>query len=185
MLSFVRTGAVVAGVALAGLVAAPAVATGKDDPGNNGTVKIEGLDFDAIPNNAPHQGCTFNVEWYGFDETAESTVTFELQKPTAGDGYDLEVEGKSPVDVGGDGGSGAGTETGFDARETYTLTPTGGAHAKQGEKVLSHLRAAGAHRHQLQGKGRRSTHPNQPRSDEDRHLRARRAAGRRRPRPRR
>lgn len=114
---------------------APAFATGGDDPGNNGTVKIAGKDIDRIPNNAPHQGCTFDIEWYGFDETAKSEVTFALQKPTAGDGYDLEVDGESPVDVGGDGGSGAGTDDGFDARETYTLTLTGDPHPKQGYHV--------------------------------------------------
>ena len=36
-------------------------------PGNDGTVKIDGLDFDRHPNNEPHVGCTFEVDFYGFD----------------------------------------------------------------------------------------------------------------------
>ena len=57
--------------------------------GNNGTVKIGDQDINDIPNNNPHQGCEFLVEWYGFDADATSTVNFELQAPTAGAGYSL------------------------------------------------------------------------------------------------
>ena len=40
---------------------------GSEDPaGNNGTVKIAPLgELDRIPNNTPHPGCTFQVEWCG------------------------------------------------------------------------------------------------------------------------
>ncbi len=37
-------------------------------PGNNGTIKIDGAAFDDAPNNEPHVGCTFQVDFYGFDE---------------------------------------------------------------------------------------------------------------------
>src|SRR5688572_17116226 len=39
-----------------------------DPLGNNGTIKIDGLDWDDAPNNEPHPGCTFEVDFYGFDE---------------------------------------------------------------------------------------------------------------------
>ncbi|HEY1117463.1 MAG TPA: hypothetical protein VGE43_07140, partial [Acidimicrobiales bacterium] len=41
-------------------------------PGNNGTVKIAGPgDEVGHPSNNPHPGCTFYVEWFGFDEGAD------------------------------------------------------------------------------------------------------------------
>ena len=123
---------------LAALVCLGAVATAPlaavaDPPGNNGTVKIAQLgDFDKIPNNAPHVGCTFDVEWYGFDEGPDlfSTVSFAEQAPTTGVG--LSVDGPARVFVGGDPATGAGTPTGLDAKATYTLSFTGAPHPQQG-----------------------------------------------------
>ena len=39
-----------------------------DPPGNNGTVKVDGEEFDDHPDNEPHVGCIFQIDWYGFDE---------------------------------------------------------------------------------------------------------------------
>ncbi|MGH3352148.1 MAG: hypothetical protein ACRDPS_15880 [Nocardioides sp.] len=138
MFSFVRAGAVLAGVALAGLATAPAFATGDqgDPAGNNGTVKIiKHGNIDDIPNNEPHVGCTLDVEWYGFDEGEDviSKINFELHAPTLTG--ELSVEGPAEVNVGADAASGAGTEDGFDARQAYTLSSTGLAHPKQGFHV--------------------------------------------------
>ena len=107
-----------------------------DPAGNNGTVKIAELgELDGIPNNTPHPGCTFQVEWYGFDEGEDivSTVTFAAQAPTS----DVVIGGTEPsqVPVGGDAASGAGTETGLDAVQAYTLTFDGEPHPKQGYHV--------------------------------------------------
>jgi LPXTG-motif cell wall-anchored protein len=89
-----------------------------DPPGNNGTVKIDGEDFDDHPNNEPHVGCVFQVDWYGFDEgDLFSDVTFEVHPPT-GDEVILTDE----VFIGGDDNSGGGSEAGLDASETYDLT---------------------------------------------------------------
>lgn len=109
---------------------------GGDPAGNNGTVKIAALgDLDSIPNNTPHPGCTFQVEWYGFGEGEDvvSTVTFAAHAPTS----DVVIGGTSPsqVFVGGDPASGAGTETGLDGRQAYTLTFDGEPHPKQGYHV--------------------------------------------------
>ena len=54
-------------VALAGCLALAGLATPAfaDPPGNNGTVKIDGDAFDDDPNNEPHVGCTFQVDFYG------------------------------------------------------------------------------------------------------------------------
>ncbi|WP_372729192.1 hypothetical protein [Nocardioides sp.] len=110
---------------------------GKGDPaGNNGTVKIAPLgEMDRIPNNTPHPGCTFQIEWYGFDEGEDvvSTVSFAMHAPTRD--VALSVDGKSTVFVGGDPASGAGTESGLDGREAYTLSFDGEPHPKQGYHV--------------------------------------------------
>jgi hypothetical protein len=91
--------------------------------------------MDSIPNNTPHPGCSFQVEWYGFDEGADvvSTVTFAMQAPTSD--VDLAVAGPQSVFVGGDPASGAGTDSGLDGRETYTLSFTGEPHPQQGYHV--------------------------------------------------
>lgn len=110
---------------------------GNGDPaGNNGTVKIAPHgEMDGIPQNTPHPGCTFQVEWYGFDEGDDivSTVTFAMHAPTSDVG--LGVDGPTQVPVGGDPASGAGTDTGLDGRETYTLSFDGEPHPKQGYHV--------------------------------------------------
>ncbi|WP_395658465.1 hypothetical protein [Nocardioides sp.] len=117
-------------------LAGPAHAAGGNPPGNNGTVKVAELgDMDAPPDNDPHVGCTFTVEWYGFDQGADiiSHVTFEPQAPTAD--VVLDVTGPSDVFVGGDPASGAGTATGLDGREVYTLSFHGDPHPVQGYHV--------------------------------------------------
>jgi hypothetical protein len=109
----------------------------KGDPGgNNGTVKIAPLgEMDGIPNNSPHPGCTFQVEWYGFDEGDDivSTVGFAMHSPTKDVG--LSVAGDTSVFVGGDPATGAGTDTGLDGTEVYTLSFDGEPHPKQGYHV--------------------------------------------------
>lgn len=89
-----------------------------DPPGNNGTVKIDGVPFDNAPDNEPHPGCVFQVDFYGFDAgdlTAE--VTFEAVAPTAG-GTLLTDQ----VPIGQDSHAGGGSERGLDASRTYDLS---------------------------------------------------------------
>jgi hypothetical protein len=51
------------------LVAGLAGSALADPPGNNGTVKIEGVDLVSDqPDNNPHQGCLFTIEFRGFDQ---------------------------------------------------------------------------------------------------------------------
>jgi hypothetical protein len=52
-------------------------------PGNNGTVKIEGVNVDKIPDNNPHQGCIFTIEFRGYDEgDLEATYTLAAHPPS-------------------------------------------------------------------------------------------------------
>jgi hypothetical protein len=56
---------------------------GGNPPGNNGTVKVDGMPFESSQANEPHVGCVFAIDFFGFDEGAYSgTATFELQPPT-------------------------------------------------------------------------------------------------------
>ena len=129
---------------LALVVAAPVAAKGP--PGNNGTVKIDALDFDNHPNNEPKVGCEFQVDFYGFDEdpTYFAQVIFELQAPTAAGRTMSVTSGSLSPFIGGDDNSGGGSEAGLDASETYKLEFTGDPHAQQGYHVKLTVHAPGS-----------------------------------------
>jgi hypothetical protein len=127
-------------------MAGPAGAQG-DPPGNNGTVKIDGVAFDDHPDNEPHVGCEFQVDFYGFDsseaagEDLEATVTFEAVAPTAGGDDPLLTD---TVAIGEDE---AGGGTDLDASETYDLSEALAGiepHAEQGWHVKLTVHAAGS-----------------------------------------
>jgi len=86
-------------------VAMSAVAAPGGPPGNNGTVKIDGAAFDDLPNNEPHPGCVFQIDFYGYDE-GDLTATYSvvLHAPTKGG----EIASGS-VDIGEDA-AGGGTD---------------------------------------------------------------------------
>ncbi len=111
-----------AAMGLAGVVAltAPvALATGTasaDPPGANGTVKIDGTPFDTAPDNEPHVGCRFQVDFYGFDQgDFNADVSFAVQPPT---GKFVTIK-TDTVPIGEDP---AGGGTDLDAQRTYDLT---------------------------------------------------------------
>lgn len=109
--------------------------------GNNGTIKIDGEPFDSHPNNEPHVGCTFEVDFYGFDEgDLFAHVTFEAQPPS---GRMALLE--DDVFIGEDDASGGGSEAGLDASATYTLDVSGlDEHPQQGYHVKLTVNADGA-----------------------------------------
>jgi hypothetical protein len=118
---------------------------GPNPPGNNGTIKIDDTPFDDHPNNEPHVGCVFQVDFYGYDEgDLDATVTFEAHPPTLRDGDD-QVLLTDTVFIGEDDNSGGGSEAGLDASETYTLDLTGiEPHANQGVHVKLTVHAEGS-----------------------------------------
>lgn len=128
-----------AAFAAAFAIAAPASAA--DPHGNNGTVKIDGVAFDDHPNNEPHVGCTFQVDFYGFDRGDLSAhVIFEAQAPS-GSGVLLEDD----VFIGEDDASGGGSEAGLDASATYTLDVSGlDEHPQQGYHIKLTVHADGS-----------------------------------------
>src|SRR3954451_18699295 len=64
---------------------APAFADGDAPPGNNGSIKVDNVAMDDGNENVPHPGCTFVVDFFGYDVgTRTATLTFDGQEPTAG-----------------------------------------------------------------------------------------------------
>ena len=115
---------------------------GPNPPGNNGTVKIDGTPFDDAPDNEPHVGCTFQVDFYGYDEgDLFADVTFESHPPT-GPVVTLLTD---RVFIGEDDNSGGGSEAGLDASVTYTLDFDGiEPHPNQGFHVKLTVNAEGS-----------------------------------------
>jgi hypothetical protein len=112
-----------------GATALPADA---DPAGNNGTVKITPHAGSDDSQNAAHVSCSFDLDWYGFDEGADivSTVDFTMQAPTSA--ATASATDPSEVFVGGDP---AGGGTDFDGEATYTLDFAGTPDPQQGYHV--------------------------------------------------
>ncbi len=90
-----------------------------DPSGDNGTIKIDDVDFDDHPDNEPHVGCTFQVDFYGFDAGGlVATVVFTAMPPTVPD--DGEDELLTDEIVLEDDAAGGGTD--LDGSGTYDLT---------------------------------------------------------------
>lgn len=104
-----------------------------DHPGNNGTVKIDDAPFDDHPDNEPHVGCAFQVDFYNYGAgDFNATVEFALHSPTR-DGRTLSVASGELNPFIGQDEPGGGTD--LDASETYQLAFTGDPHPKQGYHV--------------------------------------------------
>ncbi len=127
-----------------GLAAAPgsAFARPADPAGNNGTIKIDARPFDDAPDNEPHVGCNFQVDFYGFDKgNYNAQVTFKVQPPT-GRGTVLLTDS---VFIGEDA---AGGGSDLDASKTYRLMPllrnSYTPHPKQGYHIKLTVNAPGS-----------------------------------------
>lgn len=101
--------------------ASPATPAGEADPtagtrppGNNGVVKVDAQPFDDAPDDEPHVGCTFQIDFYGYDEGhLEATYLLELHSPT---GSGTLLTGTTPI---GEDPAGGGTD--LDASPTIYL----------------------------------------------------------------
>ena len=111
-----------------------------DPPGNNGTVKIDSVVFDDHPDNEPHVGCVFQVDFYGYDlGDLTADVTFEAHPPTGNAVLLTDV-----VAIGEDA---AGGGTDLDASVTYDLSTALAAfepHEDQGYHVKLTVNAEGS-----------------------------------------
>ncbi|MFG3581402.1 LPXTG cell wall anchor domain-containing protein [Micromonospora chersina] len=97
-----------AATALLGLAAAPAWATGnpRNPNGDNGTVKIDGVEFTDKVDNQPHVTCDFELEFFNFDENQKANITLWAQAPSATP-KDKVVWSKNDVVISTDPASGA------------------------------------------------------------------------------
>lgn len=133
-------GMVVATLLVVGAMFIPAGAVA-DPRGDNGTVKIDGIPFDQYPDNQPHVGCIFEVDFYGFDLGAyNATVTFYAQPPTA-----KFIQLMSDSVFIGEDAAGGGTD--LDAEQEYdlsTLLEPYFEHPNQGFHVKLKVNAPGS-----------------------------------------
>jgi len=135
---------ITAAVILAGgaVLLANLASAAPNPPGNNGTVKIDDVPFDDAPNNEPHVGCVFEVDFYGYDQgNLNADVTFESHPPTG----PIQVLLTDTLFIGEDDNSGGGSEAGLDASREYTLDFTGiEPHPNQGFHVKLTVHADGS-----------------------------------------
>src|SRR5215213_4022045 len=124
------------------VIGIPGAATAVNPPGNNGTIKVDRDPFDDAPDNEPHVGCDFQIDFYGYDEgDLNAEVTFEAHPPTGAPVVLLT----DTVFIGEDDNSGGGSEAGLDASETYTLDFTGiDPHPQQGFHLKLTINADGS-----------------------------------------
>lgn len=130
---------------LANTVGASPAGKAGGPPGNNGTVKIDGELINNHPDNQPHVGCDFEVDFYGFDEgDLQATVTFAVQPPT---GKPTAILIDEDIFIGEDDNRGGGSEVGHDASEAYNLTEELAdyqPHPQQGYHVKLTVKAEGS-----------------------------------------
>ena len=129
--------------ALAMVFPASTLFAGSNPPGNNGTIKVDGLDFDSAPNNEPHVTCPFEIDFYGFDQgDLFADVTFEVHPPTGN-----AVIATDTVFIGEDDNSGGGSEAGLDAHRQYNLADALSSytpHPQQGFHIRLTINADGS-----------------------------------------
>jgi hypothetical protein len=134
--------AVTTATALSVIMPQTVLATKGQPAGNNGTIKLDRQPFDKHPNNQPHVGCTFELDFYNYDKSNnQATYVFELQSPT-GKGELL----RGQTFVGQDAASGG---TDLDAEVEINLQPAlarAGVtpHPKQGYHVKVTVSAPGS-----------------------------------------
>jgi hypothetical protein len=119
--------------AMAGLLVSTTSASAEDPPGNNGTIKLDDIPFDDHPNNEPHVGCVFELDFYGYDEgDLTAKIRFVVIPPT-GDNVVIrrgrEFIGEDPAG-GGTDLDGSATFNLANALESFMYHPEQGYHIK-------------------------------------------------------
>ncbi len=142
----------VAGAACLSAVApAWAAAPPADPPGANGTVKIDGREFDPHIDNEPHVTCDFHVNFFNFDQDERANIVFTAQPPT---GSGTELLRRDNVLVSDDAATGGAP----DPDEVFAFSASGlgldgfTPHPKQGFHVkltVERIGAPGAGKHKV------------------------------------
>jgi hypothetical protein len=127
--------------AMAGLLVSTTSASAEDPPGNNGTIKLDDIPFDDHPNNEPHVGCVFELDFYGYDEGDYTARTRFVVIPPTGDNIVIR-RGRTFI-----GGDPAGGGTDLDGSATYNLSnalQSFMAHPEQGYHIKVIVNAPGS-----------------------------------------
>jgi len=126
---------------MAALLLPASLANAADPPGNNGTIKIDGVPLDDHPDNEPHPGCIFELDFYGYDMgDYYARVKFTVIPPTG----DNIVIRRGKVFIGGDA---AGGGTDLDGSKRFNLSTALDsfmAHPQQGYHVKVTVYAPGS-----------------------------------------
>lgn len=113
-----RRWAVAGPLAGAALLFSAGLASPAGAQGNVGTVKIDNVDIEAVPNNVPHvDDCEFEVEFFGYPASVTATATI-FHVPPTGDGSQIAT---GDVVLDDDDESGGGSAEGFDGSLTFDL----------------------------------------------------------------
>ncbi|WP_205801335.1 LPXTG cell wall anchor domain-containing protein [Micromonospora thermarum] len=88
--------AVIAAATASLALAAPAWAApgGNNPPGDNGTVKIDGKEFEDHVDNQPHVTCEFELEFFNFDTDQAADITLTAQPPSGTDKVVWSIKNK-------------------------------------------------------------------------------------------
>jgi len=116
--------------------------------GGSGIIKLDRQPFDQAPNNEPHVGCTFQMDFYNYPEGVTAMYAFELWPPTgredlssgsvelqddpSGGGQDLD--GEETVELGPallDSGAAPHQHNGWHVKLVVRARSTSGADQKQ------------------------------------------------------
>ncbi len=122
-------------------VDASALTPAPDPVGNNGTIKVDGIDYDDTPGNEPHVDCKFSIDFFGFDADDHADVRFYAQPPT-GDQELLKEDLAQLVSV--DGAAGGPNDVDESLEYDATTWFTGLAHDQQGYHVKVEANIVGA-----------------------------------------
>lgn len=93
--------------------------SGHNPPGNNGTVKIHSVADDSGHHNVAHVGCSFVVDFWGFDQDQTLTVSFTGQAPT-GNGTPLTLDAPDGTSITSPDPAGGGNDP--DGELAFTAT---------------------------------------------------------------
>lgn len=134
------------------LVIVMGFALGPVSAANPGTVKIDGVPFDLVPDNQPHPGCLFRLQFFGFPEGTDVLYKFSVHPPTSntnGPGTLIEPPGIVPEDLPAPGLKKLNLNTGpIDLSEGLENAGVA-AHPKQGFHVKLAVKTPGGYKYKV------------------------------------
>jgi len=136
-----RLAALFAITSLAALALPATSALAVDPAGNNGTIKVDGIAFDDHPDNEPHVGCVFQLDFYGYDQGDYYAAMRFIVIPPTGDNVTIR-KGRTFI---GEDPAGGGTD--LDGSKTFDLSSglqAFMAHPQQGYHIKVVVNAPGS-----------------------------------------